>query len=266
MFLGGVPLSGVAGLASPAQRSPVALIEPRIWSPFVDDMLPDATIRTGAISRKDAGLRSAQPAGEFGSVKFRIAAFPAARRWERVRASLSGCEGFGCPKAETTLSALAAEVKPMRFVARLDHVNRRLNAAITYTPDSRNYRQRDYWATIGEIIGRGRGDCEDYAIIKMAALIRAGVPERSMSVVVLYDHGNRAFHAVLSVATTSGNYILDNMRDEAYRDVSRPDYQPLYSLSADRAWIHGIRKPSLVAARALNDLVAIAPGEGVRAD
>lgn len=263
MFLGGLPIRGVDRPAAQVGVPPSAILEARIWTPVVDDPHPDTTIITGAVTPDRLDARSGQPSGEFGSVKFRIAAFPAARRWERVRDSLASCRGEGCAKAERVLADIVAEARDLRFVDRLSLVNRSFNKAVAYVPDSRNYGRRDHWATVGEVLGRGRGDCEDYAIVKMAALMRAGVPERSMSVLVLYDHGNRAFHAVLSVATSKGTYILDNMRDDVYLDVTRSDYQPLYSLSADRAWIHGVRKPSLVAAR---DLGSIEPGEGVFAD
>ena len=60
----------------------------------------------------------------------------------------------------------------------------------------------DYWAKPSEILAHRAGDCEDFAILKMAALLRAGIPAQSMSLVVLQDRRRKFFHAVLSVSTS----------------------------------------------------------------
>jgi len=98
--------------------------------------------------------------------------------------------------------------------------------------------------------------------LKMTALLRAGVPANSMSLVVLRDSGRGVYHAVLAVATGSGNLILDNTRAEVAMDTDLPDYQPLFSLGAERSWIHGTRTAGGPALAQDENLSAIAPGEG----
>ena len=83
----------------------------------------------------------------------------------------------------------------------------------------------------------------------MTALMRVGIPARSLSLVVLRNNGRGVLHAVLAVTTSSGTFILDNARANVAMDSDLP-YQPLYSLSDNRAWIHGTKvsdQPAAVA-------------------
>lgn len=55
------------------------------------------------------------------------------------------------------------------------------------------------------------GDCEDFALTKRSRLIRAGIPAGALRMAdVTTAKGTR--HAVLVVKTTSGDYVLDNLR------------------------------------------------------
>ena len=93
-------------------------------------------------------------------------------------------------------------------------------------------------------------------------MIAAGVPAQSMSLVVLQDSSRGVFHAVLSIATQSGTFILDNLSNDVLRDGALKSYIPLYSFSTDRAWIHGAKAGSEQIATASGGFSAIAPGEG----
>jgi len=73
----------------------------------------------------------------------------------------------------------------------------------------------------------GYGDCEDYALQKRKMLVQAGWPREALLMTVVRDqHGDG--HAVLTVKTDKGEYILDNQTDEivlwsetGYRFVKR---------------------------------------------
>lgn len=271
-FLGGLPLHAAEPGRSVrfGQAAPVisAVMEARIYSPELPGertaFLADAALRTGSIAPAEPPPQVRKSDGAFGSVRIPIGKFPAAERWRRVHATLAKCRpGKACDKAEALLGVVVDNAAPKRFLAKLTMVNRNINDAIRYVPDGDNYGKRDYWAEVAEIAARRRGDCEDFAILKMAALIRLGVPEKSMSIVVLFDHASKAFHAVLAVATDQGNFILDNNRQEVYLDLTEPSYQPLYSLSAGKAWLHGNRVNAVSAFNGLSNFDAIAPGEGV---
>ena len=201
--------------------------------------------------------------GVFGSVAIPMRNFPVAGRWAAVYGEIGGCNGaVDCGKNGSALAELTRSARDKKFLDKLDAVNRTINRLITYRKDEAVYGNIDYWATPAEILTRGVGDCEDFAILKMAALIEAGVPAQSMSMVVLQDRSRNVFHAVLSVATQSGTFILDNLSNTVARDAAYRSYVPLYSFSTDRAWIHGARTGSPQIATANGNFTAIAPGEG----
>ncbi len=228
----------------------------------------DTSLLTAAIApdrpdvRRDGGTAGTarRQEGAFGSVLLPIAALPASRHFKRVAKTLTSCDGgFGCKPAMKLLDTIASDVEGLPFLGRLERVNQTVNTTIRYQPDIKNYRQRDHWAEVPEIVGRRKGDCEDYAILKMAALAHQGVPMTSMSIVVLFDHRNQAFHAVLAVATSAGTYILDNTRADIYLDTTQPDYQPLFSVAQGKAWIHGAEGETV--ALSFRDIATVRPGE-----
>jgi predicted transglutaminase-like cysteine proteinase len=55
----------------------------------------------------------------------------------------------------------------------------------------------------------GRGDCEDYVLEKRERLISQGWPRQALLVTVVRDHKGDG-HAVLTVRTDRGDFILDN--------------------------------------------------------
>jgi len=58
----------------------------------------------------------------------------------------------------------------------------------------------------------GYGDCEDYALQKRKMLLQAGWPREALLMTVVRDqHGDG--HAILTVKTDKGEYILDNQTD-----------------------------------------------------
>jgi len=73
----------------------------------------------------------------------------------------------------------------------------------------------------------GYGDCEDYVLQKRKMLMQAGWPREALLMTVVRDqHGDG--HAILTVKTDKGEFILDNQRDEiplwsdtGYRFVKR---------------------------------------------
>lgn len=57
------------------------------------------------------------------------------------------------------------------------------------------------------------GDCEDYALLKQYMLERAGYPRSALLLTVLRQP-NGDGHAVLTVKTDRGDFILDNIEDK----------------------------------------------------
>jgi predicted transglutaminase-like cysteine proteinase len=202
----------------------------------------------------------------FQSVAFRVSSIPAAQKWRAIfplvaAANFKRCETPGECETRAILRKAIDNAADAGFHQKLSDINRTVNWLVRYEPDAQNYGSKDHWAAPNEILARSKGDCEDYAILKMAALKELGLPPQSMSIVVLRDTRRNLYHAVLSVMTSQGYFILDNLSDEVKRDSALPNYQALFSVSADRAWIHGIKTGSDKVASA-STLLDVMPGEG----
>jgi predicted transglutaminase-like cysteine proteinase len=118
-------------------------------------------------------------------------------------------------------------------------VNSAVNKAIQYREDSANWGVADYWASAAETIGRGAGDCEDYAIAKMQVLRASGVPANDMFLVVGNDVAARSAHAMLLVRLGDSYRVLDNFQDEVRADSEYRDFHPVITLSSAGRWLHG---------------------------
>jgi len=92
--------------------------------------------------------------------------------------------------------------------ATLQEVNAAYNAAIRPEEDSVHYGRVDYWT----IPTDGYGDCEDYALAKRKALIAVHLSPRALRIAIARSPQGEA-HAVLTVATDRGDYVLDNLTD-----------------------------------------------------
>jgi predicted transglutaminase-like cysteine proteinase len=185
--------------------------------------------------------------GVFRSVAVPVSSFPAARNWKAVRPSVEAPDFMNCDGRTDCVSVgdlrrSIESVSASDLSSKLDAINRTVNRLVRYVPDARNYGSMDVWASPGETLSRGDGDCEDYAILKMAALREAGVPMRDMSVVVVRDTRRNLFHAVLSVKSADGYLILDNLSGRVMSDRDLHSYIPLYSVGAAGAWIHGYHR------------------------
>ncbi|HLW92107.1 MAG TPA: transglutaminase-like cysteine peptidase [Roseiarcus sp.] len=105
----------------------------------------------------------------------------------------------------------------------IDRVNRWVNGHVAPISDP------DHWALIDrwDYPIDGRGDCEDYALLKRKMLIEMGYPRQALLMTVVKD-ANQEGHAVLTVRTNEGEFTLDNLNDEmrpwettGYRFVKR---------------------------------------------
>jgi predicted transglutaminase-like cysteine proteinase len=98
----------------------------------------------------------------------------------------------------------------------------------------------------------GKGDCEDYVLLKRRMLMQAGWPREALLITVVRDKKGDG-HAVLTVKTNRGEFILDNQEAEilswnktGYKFVKRQ------SQSDPNAWValgEPQRAPATVSAR-----------------
>jgi predicted transglutaminase-like cysteine proteinase len=90
----------------------------------------------------------------------------------------------------------------------LFQVNSSINEAIKPMSDMELYGQPEYWT-----YPIAAGDCEDYLLLKKRELQTKGVSPSNLLITVVLDEKGEG-HAVLTVATTEGDFILDNRRND----------------------------------------------------
>ncbi len=98
-------------------------------------------------------------------------------------------------------------------------INRSVNAAIQPLNDLQHWGIEDQW----DYPTDGKGDCEDYALFKRTLLLKAGYPRQALLMTVVRDENGEG-HAVLTLVTSQGDYVLDNKTD-AIRLWSAIGYQ-----------------------------------------
>ena len=105
----------------------------------------------------------------------------------------------------------------------IERINRWVNKNVESVSDLDHWGVVDQW----DYPTDGKGDCEDYALLKRRLLAEQGFPMQALLMTVVKDQNNEG-HAVLTVKTDHGDYVLDNLHDEVkgwkqtgYRFVKR---------------------------------------------
>lgn len=136
------------------------------------------------------------------------------------------------------------ESRSMAEKDKLKKVNDFINRHIAFEDDIEIWNQSDYWATPLETIGQGRGDCEDFAIIKYYSLKDAGVPLEKLRLVYVKarrDGPNGPYqqaHMVLAYypRPNAEPMVLDNLVEEIRPASQRSDLQPVFSFNNEAIW------------------------------
>lgn len=87
-------------------------------------------------------------------------------------------------------------------------VNDNANQSIAPVSDMDLYKVIEHWT-----YPQSQGDCEDYVLLKRKKLMMMGWPAEALLITVVRDKNNEG-HAVLTVATDKGDYVLDNQAAE----------------------------------------------------
>jgi predicted transglutaminase-like cysteine proteinase len=88
----------------------------------------------------------------------------------------------------------------------LEAVQADVNARVGYRTDLSLYGVEELWT-----VADRQGDCEDYALAKRRALLARGWPVSALRLAVCTTSSGEG-HAVLTVDTDQGVYVLDNRR------------------------------------------------------
>jgi predicted transglutaminase-like cysteine proteinase len=155
---------------------------------------------------------------------------------------------------------------------RLTLVNTFFNKNIRFGTDQEVWEQEDYWATPLETLGRGAGDCEDFAIAKYFSLLAIGIPEpklRFVYVRALLQQGQALRvepHMVLAYYKAPGAepLVLDNLTSIIAIASQRSDLVPVYSFNKE-GYFNGVLRTAMGRGTRLSrweDLLVRAANEG----
>jgi predicted transglutaminase-like cysteine proteinase len=128
-------------------------------------------------------------------------------------------------------------------IARLQAINDFFNRRIVFRDDLQVWGQIDYWASPFEMLGKGEGDCEDFALAKYFSLRAVGVAANKLRLVYVRAQlggpgGPVQAHMVLAyyAQLDAEPLILDNLISELRPASRRPDLTPVFSFNADGLW------------------------------
>jgi predicted transglutaminase-like cysteine proteinase len=115
----------------------------------------------------------------------------------------------------------------------LAQINKWVNDSVYPMTDMEHWGMIDRWNYPDD----GYGDCEDYVLLKRRMLVQAGWPREALLITVVREK-NGDGHAVLTVKTDRGEYILDNQSPDVklwsetpYRFIKRQ------SQADQNAWV-----------------------------
>jgi predicted transglutaminase-like cysteine proteinase len=159
---------------------------------------------------------------------------------ETLAACRSGA--IGCSQAAERFLSIVELGRKYQERARLGWINRAVNLRIKPMSDWTQYGFIDFWASPLQTLASGAGDCEDYAIVKYAALRELGIAPRDLRLVIVQDSMRQTQHAVLAVREENEWLILDNRTMVMLAAEQARHYYPLFVMD-----YRGVRVFSTVA-------------------
>jgi predicted transglutaminase-like cysteine proteinase len=189
---------------------------------FVEDRENAATTPSERPARNDK-----QAAQLFGMETEPVAAGELPEKWHRVEATMAQdfavvaqCHANGpCPAVAQKLIDISAQGAGKSGRVRVGLINRAADLAISPTSDEMQWGVADHWSDPFETLLSNRGDCEDYAILKYAALLEAGIPREDLKIVILRNVFPNENHAAVATRVDGQWLILDNRTLTLVRDT-----------------------------------------------
>jgi predicted transglutaminase-like cysteine proteinase len=122
---------------------------------------------------------------------------------------------------------------------KINKVNYFFNREIDYEDDLTLWGKKDYWAAPAETIGRGAGDCEDFAIAKYFSLTSLGVDPDKLRLMYVRQLSVNQPHMVLIYFENPKDppFVLDNFNPKVLPANKRRDLKPIYSFNAQGLWM-----------------------------
>lgn len=114
-----------------------------------------------------------------------------------------------CQRTPQECRQISAKRPPVELTRKLwaaiVDVNNTVNTMVTPRTDMDMWGREEFWS-----YPDGVGDCEDYVLEKRRELMALGVPAGDLLITVVRQP-NGDGHAVLTVHTSGGDFVLDNL-------------------------------------------------------
>jgi predicted transglutaminase-like cysteine proteinase len=214
--------------------------------------------KVAAPDRAVSSTVSSVSAEPFGLNTELVATGEVLRKWSSVEADiraeskiLTRCREniTQCSLAAQKFLAIVEEGRTHSGRGRIGVINRAINLAIRPTSDLAQWGVEDRWTAPLATLASGRGDCEDYAIAKYAALREVGVAD--VKLVVVHDLAVGEDHAVVAARLDGGWIMLDNRWLALIDDEKMRRVLPLLVLDSDGVKQYEAVRTSAVSASGL---------------
>jgi predicted transglutaminase-like cysteine proteinase len=216
----------LAALEPPASNPPATALAPpvpRLATPGSDLPHIDASFRFNVLPVKSGGVLA-----KWNGV---LAAMQAESEvYAHCRANMETC-----PKAAKKFLAIVDQGRALAGRARIGVINRAVNLSIMAVSDMAQWGVEDRWSPPLETFATGKGDCEDYAIAKYAALIETGFATADVKLMIVRNTAANEDHAVTAVRLDGAWIILDNRWLRLVEDTAMVQAVPLFALEAEGA-------------------------------
>lgn len=150
-----------------------------------------------------------------------------------------------CKQYKAECNQISRTETPLKLTqaswSKILQVNTQVNQAIHPRTDMEMWGKEEVWSYPTQY-----GDCEDYALLKRRMLINAGFPVNTLLMTVVRQPNGEG-HAVLTIRTDRGDFILDNLEDSV-KAWNQTDYTYLKRQSARHTgqWVDIRHDPELL--------------------
>jgi predicted transglutaminase-like cysteine proteinase len=164
-----------------------------------------------------------------------------ASNYDQLQAHAVQRWGAGITPKFAAWRTLVANLAGAADSERLKRVNDFVNRQTLFGEDEAIWGQQDYWATPLESMGKGAGDCEDFAIFKYFSLREAGVARDKLRLTYVRaktgsdSSAPTQAHMVLAyyAQPDAEPLVLDNLIGDIRPASRRPDLVPVFSFNSE---------------------------------
>ena len=138
---------------------------------------------------------------------------------------------------------LMNELEGKSLKTRLIKVNNFFND-MPYRSDKKLWNRSDYWANRMEFIGKGAGDCEDYAFAKYFTLVQLGIDRKQLRAFYCKSLTYNQAHMVLAFFSPKKRvpFILGNYNYKILPSTQRKDLKPIKVYNSDDLFLAKLKK------------------------